>query len=135
MKRETLLRGILTAILVGCVTVAIVRMAGHWESVARYYGMGVYGAGWSFISLLFLAAPFLAALAALVGLWLKGRWAAGVSLAALGVSGLLVLWEGLTLFARAMNGNGGYVGAEPLLSLVVCGVAGITLLLSLKGKA
>ena len=128
------LRGILTAALLGCVAVRVVRMVARWESVARYYGVGTYGTAWSFISLLFFAGPFLAALAAVVSLWLKQRWDAGVSLAALFVSGFLVLWEGLILFARAVNGNGGYAGAEPLLSIVVCAISGAALLLSREGK-
>ena len=109
------LRGILTAALLGCVAVRVVRMVARWESVARYYGVGTYGTAWSFISLLFFAGPFLAALAAVVSLWLKQRWAAGVSLA-------------------AVNGNGGYAGAEPLLSIVACAISGAALLLSREGK-
>ncbi len=34
-------------------------------------------------------------------------------------------WEGLTVFARAMDGHGGYVGAEPLFSLLVLGVSAV----------
>lgn len=62
-------------------------------------------------------------------------WAGRASLAALGVSGFFALEEGLTLFARAVNGNGGYVGAEPLLSATVCVISGAGLLLSRVRKA
>lgn len=132
---KTLLRGLLSAAALGCLAARVIRVAAHWQSVAPFYGVGVYGAGWSFVGLLLFAGPFLTALTALAGLWLRRDWAGRVSLAALGVSGFFALEEGLTLFARTVNGNGGYVGSEPLLSAAVCVISGAGLLLSRGRKA
>ncbi len=129
---KTLLRGMLTAVLLGCLGLRVFRMAASWPEVTRFYGIGSFGFRWSLISLLFFAAPFLVIGLAALALWLPGQRGIVPGWAGLWGGGFVCLEEGLTLFARAMNGNGGYVGAEPLLSLTVWAVAGIAVLLAGK---
>ena len=129
MKRErilvTVLRAVMTAVLLGCFAVRVARAAADWAEVAHYYQ---FDSG--FIWFPVFAAPFFVIIAAAVSLWLRWDRTFLLALICLGVSGLLVLHEGFTIFARSMNANSGYVGAEPLLSVVVCAVSGVSALLS-----
>ena len=129
MKRahilEVVLRVVMTAVLSGCFAVRVVRAAVDWAEVAHYYQ---FDSG--FIWFPVFTAPFLVIIAAALSLWLKWDHTFLLALIILGVSGFLALWEGFTIFARLMNANHGYVGAEPLLSIVVCAVSGISALLS-----
>ena len=128
MKREHIfgivLRAVMTAVLSGCFAVRVARAAANWAEVAHYYQ---FDGG--FIWFPVFAAPFFIIIAAALSLWLKGNRALLLALISLGVSGFLALGEGFTIFARMMNANYGYVGAEPLLSIVVCAVSGVSALL------
>ena len=132
---KTLLRGLLTAMVLGCLAVRVIRIVVHWQSVAQFYMFGRAGGSlWRLVGWVLFLGPYLTALAAGAGLWLRRDRAGDVSFAALCAGGFFVLYEGLTLFARAVNGNGGYVGAEPLLSLAVCVVAGAGIFLSARER-
>jgi len=104
---------------------------GSWESVKRYYGFGSsQGPVWFLLGLVLFIGPFLTALAAILSLWWRGRGASDLAAACLCAGLFFTLEEGLVRFARAVNGNSGYVGAEPLLGLAVCAVAGAAMVLS-----
>ena len=115
------LRAVLTATGLFCVALRLFRVVENWESVERYYKLDpADGLVWLLLEAALLAGPFLA---------LRDGWTKGLGLAAACISAFFTLEEGLTCFARAVNGNGGYVGAEPLLSAVICAAAGAEVLL------
>ena len=59
----------------------------------------------------------------MAALWLSRRRARHFGTGSLCAAAFFTLGEGLAVFARAMDGHGGYVGAEPLASLLVLGVS------------
>ena len=129
------LRAVLTATGLFCVALRLFRVGENWESVERYYKLDpADGLVWLLLEAALLAGPFLAALAAALAPWLRDGWTKGLGLAAACISAFFTLEEGLTCFARAVNGNGGYVGAEPLLSAVICAAAGGGGLLPRRGR-
>lgn len=128
-RRKAALRLALTAVLLGCLAVRVVRIVMHWESVRSYFFPEDSGSLWLLIGLVLFVLPLLLPVAAGVSLWRKGTWAVRLGRWSAFLSGLGVFWEGLTLFARSMNSNHSYVGAEPALSAVVCLCAGAGLLL------
>ena len=111
-----------TALLAGTVVLRIVRTAGSLESVLGFYTGGA-GPFWALVKLALFLGPYLAAAAAAAALWLPPRRAEGLGTAALCANACFVFAEGLTAFARAMNGHGGYAGAEPLFSAFACGIS------------
>ena len=130
-----LLRVVLSVLLAACFGFRAVRMAGNWESVAEYYGFGAFqGLFWPVISGLLLVAPFLVIGLGAFSLWGSERWGAVLGWTGFGIGLPVFLLEGLTVFARSVNGNGGYVGAEPLLGAVACAVSGAAALLGRKEK-
>lgn len=134
-KGKAVLRVVLTALLALCAGIRVVRMAGNWESVARFYGFGVFrGAGWPLVSAGMFAAPFLVIGLGAAALWRKGKGGRILGWLGLGLGIPALLLEGLTVFARAVNGNGGSVGAEPLLGLAACMVSGAAVLLARAEK-
>lgn len=92
------------------------------ERVSAYCGGGTG----QFRSLLYPAAflgPYLTAAAAIAALRLPRRRALRPGIRSLCAAAFFTFGEGLTVFARAMGGHGGCVGAEPLFSLLVLGVS------------
>lgn len=126
--REKLLRAAGTALAAGTLALRAARMPGNWESVRDFFLGG--GPAWTLVGAAMLAGPWLAAVLAAAAFWLPRERAARLGTAAACAAGFFVLEEGLTAFARAVNGNGGYVGAEPLLSLLVLGT---TILAACRG--
>ena len=123
---EIIFRIVMTVSLFGCFVVRVVRAAADWGEVAHYYQFDS-----SLIWFPVFATPFLVIIATAVSLWLRqGKAVFLLALISFCISGFFVFGEGLTVFARLMNANYGYVGAEPLLSIVVCAVAGGSALLS-----
>lgn len=125
--RHRLLRAVLTAAMLGVVMVRAVRICRNLESVTEWYSGGT-GPVWGPIIMAMFLGPFAAALAAALAPWFRNRaenalWAAGFF-----GGGFFTLEEGLTVFARSMDGRHAYVGAEPLLSLLVCLISGLALL-------
>ena len=121
-----LLRAAGTALLAGTVLLRALRTAGSLESVLDFYSGGS-GPLWALLELALFCGPYLTALSAAAALWLsrdRAGWAA-VNLCA---AAFFTFTEGLTVFARAMNGHGGYVGAEPLFSALAAGISMLTLL-------
>jgi len=126
---KAVLRLALTAALLACLAVRVARLGAHWESVRHYYFPEGNSLFWLLAGFLLFALPLLLPVAAGVCLWREGRPAARLGRWSAILSGLCTLWEGLTLFARSMNANYGYVGAEPGLSagVCLCAVAGLLL--------
>lgn len=121
------LRAALTAAMLGTVLARAVRIGRHPESVAGWYS-GPAGPLWALIYAVMFLGPFAAALAAASAPWVRGKAADVLWAAAFCGGGFFTLSEGLILFARSMDGRHAYVGAEPLLSLLVCAVSGLALL-------
>ena len=111
-----------TALLAGTLAVRAVRLLEHLESVRRFY-FSTPGLTWTLLGAALLFGPYFAAAAAIAALWLRGDWAVLLGIAAACGAAFFTLEEGLTVFARAVNGNSGYVGAEPLLSILTCGIS------------
>lgn len=127
LRPPRLLRLALTAAMLGTVLARAVHIRGNPESVAAWYSGGA-GPVWGLLSAALFLGPFAAALAAAMAPWVRGRaadylWYTGLC------GGFFALGEGLTLFARSMDGHHAYVGAEPLLSLLVFAVSGFELLI------
>ena len=59
----------------------------------------------------------------MAALWLSRRRARHFGTGSLCAAAFFTLGEGLAVFARAMDGHGGYVGVEPLTRLLVLGVS------------
>lgn len=121
------LRAALAAVMLGTVLVRAVRICGSPESVMEWYSGGT-GPVWGLIKAALFLGPFAAALAAALAPWFRSRAANALWAAGFCGGGLFTLNEGLILFARAMGGHSAYVGAEPLLSLLVCLISGMALL-------
>lgn len=121
------LRAALAAVMLGTVLVRAVRICGSPESVMEWYSGGT-GPVWGLIKAALFLGPFAAALAAAAAPWVRGRTADLLWWAGFCGGGFFALNEGLILFARYMGGDHAYVGAEPLLSLLVCAVSGLALL-------
>ena len=115
------LRAALAAVMLGTVLVRAVRICGSPESVMEWYSGGT-GPVWGLIKAALFLGPFAAAP------WVRGRTADLLWWAGFCGGGFFALNEGLILFARYMGGDHAYVGAEPLLSLLVCAVSGLALL-------
>lgn len=127
MKKWLPARLLGTAVLAGTLALRAVRALGELESVRRFYFDG-QGLIWMLIGLALFCGPYLTAAAAIAALWLRRDWAGPLGAVAFCAAGFFTLDEGLTLFARAMNGNSGYVGAEPLFSALACGISIIAVL-------
>lgn len=117
-----------TALLAGTLVLRAVHVLGNRESVGRFFFGG--GGVWTLIGLILLAGPWLTAVSAAAALWLPWDRAGGLRTGNLCAAALFTFGEGLTAFARAMNGHSAYVGAEPLCGLLVLGVSLATLLLA-----
>ena len=118
-RLRRIVRAGLTVPLALCLLARLVRAARHWSGVADFFFPPDAGPFVLIAAALFLgpvALPLLCGLA----LWSRGRRARSLGLICLSAGGFFTLEEGLVLFARSMNGHGGYVGAEPGLSLFVC---------------
>ena len=122
-----LLRFAGTTALAAAVVLRAVRTIGNLESVLAFYNFGA-GPLWALLALALLFGPYLTALAAAYALWLPWDRAGRLGAAGFCAAAFFVFSEGLTVFARAINGHGAYVGAEPLLSALVCGISAITIL-------
>lgn len=120
-----LVRGGLTAALLFTILLRIIRAAANWESVAGFYRVD---SPWALLAAVLFLGPFLAALSAVGALWRRWDQAAGLAAVNFCASGFFALWEGMTVFARAMDGHTAYAGAEPLLSAAVCGISALTVL-------
>ena len=118
-----------TALLAGTLVLRAVRVLGNLESIRRFY-FGTPGLIWTLLGVVLLCGPCLAAAAAVAALWLRGERAVLTGLAAACGAAFFTLAEGLTAFARAINGNSGYVGAEPLFSILTCGISIIAIFLA-----
>ncbi len=118
-----------TTLLLGTIALRVLRIAGNRESVTAFYmvdsGLSL---PWRFLFAALFLGPFITALIAATALWLDQKRAAGLAAVNFLIAGFFVLEEGLTVFARAVNGNSAYVGAEPLFSLLVCAVSGAAVL-------
>ena len=119
-----LLRAAGTALLAGTVVLRTVRALWNLESVLAYYG-GAAGLFWKLLYLAAFLGPYLTTAAAMAALWLPRLRARQIGSWSLCAAAFFSLWEGLTVFARAMDGHGGYVGAEPLFSLLVLGISAV----------
>ena len=127
--RNRLLRAALTAVMLGTVLVRAVRIGRSRESVAGWWWYsGPPEPIWALVYAVMFLGPFAAALAAALAPWFRSRAANALWAAGFCGGGLFTLNEGLILFARAMGGHSAYVGAEPLLSLLVCLISGMALL-------
>lgn len=123
-----------SALLLGMFGYRVVRILGNVESVARYYRIdGAFSIFWLLLEGVLFLGPFAVTLSAALALRLPKRtaWKLGFSNAC--ISAFFTFSEGLTCFARMMNGHSGYVGAEPLLSAAVCLISGLTV--SCSGRA
>ena len=109
----------LTVPLAFCLLARLVRVFRHWPGVANFFFPADAGP-FSLIAAALLLGPVALPLLSGLALWSEGRRARSLGLGCLLAGGFFALEEGLILFARAMNGHGGYVGAEPGLSLCVC---------------
>ena len=120
-----------TTLLAGTLLLRVLRTLESLESVRRFYS-GAGGPVWTPLFLaLFLAlflGPYLTAVSATAALWLSGNRAGRLGAVSAGAAAFFVLEEGLTVFARSMNGHSDYVGAEPLFSLLACAVAAAAVL-------
>lgn len=117
-----------SAVLLGTAVLRAVRIAGNWESVAAFYTAdGGLSLPWAVLSAALALGPFAVAVSAAAALWIRADRSAGLAAVNFFAGGFFTLWEGLTVFARGMNGHSAYVGAEPLLSLLVCAVSGVWL--------
>ena len=123
-----------TALLAGILLLRGFRVWRGWESVWRFYSGGT-GPFWVLLEAALFLGPFLAAGSAIAALWL--RWERAGKLGAVNActAAFFVFGEGLTVLAREMDGNAGYVGAEPLLSAVVCGISVLTVVCSHRAGA
>lgn len=123
------LRAALAAVMLGTVLVRAVRIGRSRESVAGWWWYsGPPEPIWALVYAVMFLGPFAAALAAAAAPWVRGRTADLLWWAGFCGGGFFALNEGLILFARYMGGDHAYVGAEPLLSLLVCAVSGLALL-------
>ena len=104
-----LVRGGLTAALLFTILLRIIRAAANWESVAGFYRVD---SPWALLAAVLFLGPFLAALSAVGALWRRWDQAAGLAAVNFCASGFFALWEGMTVFARAMDGHTAYAGAR-----------------------
>ena len=122
MRELSPLRLLGTALLAGTLILRAARILGHLESVRVFY-FSVPGPLWTMLGAVLLSGPWLTAAAAVAALWLRRNRGVLWGIAAVCGAAFFTLEEGLTVFARAVNGNSGYVGAEPLLSILVLGIS------------
>ena len=120
-----------TALLAGTLAVRVLRLLGNWESVRRFYPGG-QGVVWGLLGLALLFGPYLAAGSAAAALWLPREGAVKLGTVSLCAAAFFTFSEGLTVFARAMNGSAGYVGAEPAFSAAAAAISAATLLRALR---
>lgn len=116
-----------TAVLAGTLLVRVCRVLGNLESVRHFYFEG-QGLLWTLIGLVLFIGPYLTAASAIAALWLRRKTAGELGSLNFCAAGFFTLEEGLTVFARMVNANSGYVGAEPLFSALACGISIITVL-------
>lgn len=124
---ERLLQPAGTALLAGTLLLRVLRTLENLESVRRFYS-GAGGPVWTPLFLALFLGPYLTAVSAAAALWLSGNRAEWLGAVSAGAAAFFVLEEGLTVFARSMNSHSGYVGAEPLFSLLACAVSAAAVL-------
>ena len=129
--RRALPRAAGTAALAGTRLLRVLRVLENLESVRRFYP-GTYGPLWTLIELALFFGPYLTAVSAIAALWLRRNAAGQLGTVNFCAAAFFTCEEGLTCFARYINANSAYVGAEPLFSALVCGVSAATVLGSLR---
>ena len=125
VRGRGLLQGAGTAVLAASVLARAVRAMGDPESVYRFY-IGDAGPFWRLAGLVIFFGPYLVMLSAIAALWLRWDRAGGLGSVNLCASAFFTFLEGLTVFARYMGSHSSYVGADPLLSAIVCGISAAT---------
>ena len=120
--RQIMFRLAGTVLLAGILLLRLARILGNLESVRSFYP-GTYGSLWSLVELALFFGPFLVTGSAAAALWLRWDRAGKLGTVNICAAAFFVFEEGLIVFARWMDGNGGYVGAEPLFSAIVCAVS------------
>lgn len=127
MRRALLPRAAGTAALAAATALRAYRALGSAENIRRFY-LGDGGFLWAQAGLALFFGPYLTAAFTAAALWLPRERAMAWARLNLCAAAFFVLEEGLIAFARTVNGHGGYVGAEPLLSALAGGISIITLL-------
>lgn len=129
--RRIPLRAAGTALLAGTVVLRAIRVLENLESVRRFYS-GSGGPAWTPVELALFLGPYLTAISAIAALWLPRERAGKLGTVNACSAAFFVFEEGLIVFARAMDGGSGYIGAEPLCGLLALGVSILTVFRALR---